>query len=352
MSISRLKTIVPRPLRLATITGLVLLFAGAATAQYTKTNLTGDIQGEGNFVDPHLVNAWGIAAVRSSITGNFWISDQGTGLATVYAANGQPLSRVVTIPPASGNGIGSPSGLVVNSSASFKITEGSNTAPAQFLFATLDGTISGWNPAVDPTHAIIAVKTAALYEGLAIASTGSGDFLYAADAANNKVDIYDGNFNLVRSFTDTTLPPGYSPYGIQVIGKTLYVSFAIAFARHGYASGGYVDTFDLSGQSQKNLISNNNLDQPWGIALAPGNFGPLGGSLLIGNLNSGLITAYNPTTGAFLGELEQNNVPITIDGLWGITFITSPTLSPPSKLYFSSGPGGYTHGIFGVITVN
>jgi uncharacterized protein (TIGR03118 family) len=187
---------------------------------------------------------------------------------------------------------------------------------------------------------------------LAIAITDSGNFLYAADAAGNKVDIYDGNFNLIRSFTDTTLPPGFTPYGIQVIGKTLYVTFAISFARHGYAAGGYVDTFDLNGGSQVNLIGDSSLDQPWGIALAPGNFGPLGGTLLIANLNSGLINAYNPTTGAFIDSLKQNGVPITIQGLWGITFITSPSLSPPSKLYFTGGPGGYVHGVFGVITVN
>jgi uncharacterized protein (TIGR03118 family) len=332
--------------------GLLLLPALSASAQYLKTNLTGDFQGEGTFVDPHLINAWGLAAVRSSITGNFWVADQGTGLATVYSATGQPLSRVVTIPPASGNGPGSPAGLVANSSASFKITEGANTAPAQFLFSTLDGTISGWNPAVDATHAIIALKTGAIYSGLAIALTNQGNFLYAADAAGNKVDIYDGNFNLVRSFTDTTLPPGFAPYGIQVIGNTLYVTFAVSFARHGYAAGGYVDTFDLNGQAQKNLLADSNLNQPWGMALAPGNFGPLGGSLFVANLGSGMIAAYNPTTGAFRGFLEQNSVPIIIDGLWGITFITSPALSPPSKLYFTSGPGGYVHGVFGVLTVN
>jgi uncharacterized protein (TIGR03118 family) len=341
------------PARIAALIAVVLLLGISATAQYTQTNLTGDFQGEGKFVDPHLKNAWGIVPVLSSITGTFWVADQGTGLATVYLATGQPLSRVVTIPPASGNGTGSPAGLVSNTSASFKITEGNNTAPAQFLFSTLDGTISGWNPTVDPTHAVIAVKTGAVYTGLAIALTDSGNFLYAADSAGNKVDIYDGNFNLVRSFTDTSLPPGYSPYGVQVIGKTLYVAFAISFSRSVYpAGGGYVDTFDLSGGSQKNLVSNNNLNQPWGIALAPSNFGPLGGSLLIANLGSGTINAYNANTGTFLGFLEQNGVPIAIDGLWGITFVTSPSLSPPSKLYFTAGPGGYIHGLFGVITVN
>lgn len=336
---------------IAATVGAVLLLAMSAAAQYTRTNLTGDIQGEGNFIDPHLINGWGIAAVRASLTGSFWIADEGTGLATVYLSTGQPLGTTVTIPTASGSGTGSPAGLVTNSSSDFKITEGSHTAPAMFLFSTLDGTISGYNPAVDPTHAVIAVKKAgALYSGLAIALTNSGNFIYAADSAGNRVDMYDGNFNLVKSFTDTNLPPGFSPYGIQVIGKTLYVAYAISFPKLP-AAGGFVDTYDLTGGSQKTLINDANLKQPWGIALAPGNFGPLGGTLLIANLGDGHINGYSPTTGAFIGTLQQNGTPIAISGLWGITFISSPSLSPPAKLYFAAGPGGYSHGQFGVITV-
>jgi uncharacterized protein (TIGR03118 family) len=340
--------------RIATLVGVVLLFAVAAAAQYTRTNLTGDTQGLGNFVDAHLKNGWGLAGVRSSLTGTFWVADEATGLATVYTATGQPLGTVVTIPSASGVGTGTPAGLVVNTSSDFKITEGTHTAPAMFLFSTLDGTISGYNPAVDATHAVIAVNksgSGALYTGLAIAKTASGSFIYAADSAGNKVDIYDGNFNLVKSFTDTTLPPGFSPYGVQVIGQTLYVPYAISFPRVP-AAGGFVDTFDLMGGSPKTLVNDSSLNQPWGVALAPPNFGQLSSALLIANLGSGQITAYNPVTGAPLGALKQNGVPIAIDGLWGIVFVSSPALSPPSKLYFSAGPGGYIHGQFGVITVN
>jgi len=337
--------------RMTPLIGVVLLFAVSAVAQYTRTNLTGDVQGEGNFIDPHLKNGWGLAAVRASLSGTFWVADEATGLATVYLASGQPLGTVVTIPTASGQGVGSPAGLVANTSQSFVITEGTHSAPALFLFSTLDGTISGYNPSVDSTHAVIGVKASALYSGLAIAHTNSGDFIYAADSANNKVDMYDGQFKLVKSFTDSSLPPGYSPYGIQVIGQKLYVAYAISFPGIP-ATGGFVDTFDLTGGSPTTLINDSSLNQPWGIAQGPGNFGPLGSALLIANLGSGQITAYNPNTGAFLGTLKQNNVPITIDGLWGIAFVTSPALSPPSKLYFAAGPGGYIHGQFGVITVN
>lgn len=339
------------PRRIATLIGVVLLFAVSAAAQYTRTNLTGDAQGEGNFIDPHLKNGWGLVAVRASLTGTFWVADEATGLATVYLATGQPLATVVTIPTSSGTGTGSPAGMVANTTASFVITEGSHSAPAAFLFSTLDGTISGYNPAVDTTHAIVAVRSGALYSGLAIAHTGSGDFIYAADSAGNKVDMYDGNFNLVKSFTDTSLPPGFSPYGIQVIGQTLYVAYAISFPRIP-AANGFVDTFDLMGGSPKTLVNDSSLNQPWGIALAPPNFGPLGNSLLVANLGDGMINAFNPVTGAFIGILKQNGVPIAISGLWGIAFISSPALSPPSKLYFTAGPGGYIHGQFGVITVN
>lgn len=340
------------PRRIATLIGVVLLFAVSATAQYTRTNLTGDAQGEGNFIDPHLKNGWGLAAVRASLTGTFWVADEATGLATVYLSTGQPLGTVVTIPTASGQGVGSPAGLVTNNSSNFVITEGTHSAPAMFLFSTLDGTISGYNPAVDPTHAVIAVRAGALYSGLAIAHTNSGDFIYAADAAANRVDMYDGKFNLVKSFGDSSIPPGFSPYGIQVIGQTLYVAYATALLPKIPAVGGFIDTFDLTGGSPKTLVNDSSLNQPWGIALAPPNFGSLGSTLLIANLGSGQITAYNPVTGAFLGSLKQNGVPITIDGLWGITFVSSPALSPPSKLYFTAGPGGYIHGLFGVITVN
>lgn len=340
--------------RVSSIIGILLLLAVSAAAQYTRTNLTGDAQGEGNFIDPHLRNGWGLAAVRASLTGTFWVADQATGLATVYLSSGQPLGTVVTIPTGSGQGTGSPAGLVTNNSSSFVITEGTHSAPALFLFSTLDGTISGYNPAVDSTHAVIAVNksgTGALYSGLAIAHTNSGDFIYAADSAGNKVDMYDGNFNLVKSFTDNTLPPGFTPYGIQVIGKTLYVAYAISFPKIPVV-GGFVDTFDLTGGSPKTLINDSSLNQPWGIALAPANFGALGNTLLIANLGNGQINGFNLVTGAFVGTLKQNGVPIAIDGLWGITFVASPALSPPSKLYFAAGPGGYIHGQFGVITVN
>ncbi len=332
---------------IAMLGGIVVMLAISATAQYTQTNLTSNLQGEGNFTDPNLVNAWGIAALPG---GPFWVSDAGSGLSTVYSNQGAPQQLVVTIPTASGSGIGSPTGIVANTSSSFQITEGSNSAAALFLFATEDGTISGWNPRVNGTNAIIAVNNSAghaVYTGLAIAFTASGNFIYAADENNNLVDIYDGNFNFVKSFTDTTLPAGFTPYGVQVIRNTLYVTFN----KRGSGTG-YVDTYDLSGGSQVHLISTGALDAPWGVAMAPPNFGSMGGTLLVGNLGNGMINAFNPTTGALIGSLNQNGTPISIGGLWGLMFATTPSVLSPAQLYFTAGPSGYSNGLFGVITAN
>jgi uncharacterized protein (TIGR03118 family) len=353
MSITVRKSTVASRGGAALLMGLVLLLAVAANAQYTKTNLTGDMSGEGNFTDPNLVNAWGIVAnPTASIAPSYWVADNGTGLATMYSATGRPGAQVLTIPTANGSGRGSPTGLVSNTSTDFKISEGSSTAPATLLFDTLDGTISGWNPSVDRSHAIIAVNNSShgsVYTGLAIALTSSGNFIYAANSSNNAVEIYDGTFNLVRSFTDNTLPMGFTPYGVQVIGNTLYVTFA----KFGSGSG-YVDTYDLSGGSQRQLVAGGFLDEPWSVALAPASFGPLSGDLLIGNLGSGWINAYNPSTGAFVNYVNSTpGMQITINGLWGLLFTNAPTsIATPPKLFFTSGPGGYAHGIFGVITVN
>jgi uncharacterized protein (TIGR03118 family) len=325
----------------------VFLLAVSATAQYSATNLTSNMSGVGNFTDPNLVNAWGIAALPG---GPFWVSDNGTGLSTIYNLQGEPQQLAVTIPSASGSGIGTPTGIVANISSDFQITEGTHTAPALFLFATEDGTISGWNPTVDGTNAIIAINNSAsraVYTGLAIAITPSGNFIYAADSNNNLVDIYDGNFHFVRSFSDNSLPTGFTPYGIQVIRNKLYVTFN----KRGTASG-YVNTYDLSGGSQVHLVSAGFLNAPWSVVLAPQNFGPMSNALLVGNLGSGWINAYNPTTGEFLGYLNHGGTQITIDELWGLTFAAAPFVTAPGRLYFTAGPGGYSNGLFGVITAD
>src|SRR6476660_2104396 len=214
--------------------GIVMIFvSSAAMAQYQLTNLVSNQVGQARHTDPLLVNAWGLVYAPGS---PFWISDNGTGWSTLYDGSGVKQSLEVGIPSASGAGPGSPTGIVFNGSQDFQV----QGWPAIFLFATLDGTISGWAPQSNPNEAIIGVNNpGAVYTGLAITSHTSGNVLFAADSANNKVDMYDAMFNLVGSFTDPTVPAGFAPFGIQDINGLVYVSFA---AQSG-GSGGYIDTY-------------------------------------------------------------------------------------------------------------
>jgi uncharacterized protein (TIGR03118 family) len=263
---------------------------------------------------------------------------------------------VVTIPPAPSQPFGptgTPTGIVTNSTAGFVVSEGSNSGPALFLFDTLDGTISGWNPNVDLTHAIIAVDdsaSGALYTGLAVAKNSSGTFLYAADAVNNKVDMYDSSFHLVKSFSDPAPPNGFSVYGIQNVGGRLYVTFGTPVP----FQGGAIDVFSTNGKLLRRLTTNGPegpLEAPWGTALAPGDFGTLSNSLLIGNVDDGHINAFDPKTGNFVGAMTHpNGQKVTIGGLWGLQFgAGNPANGDKNQLFFTAGPSNYRKGLFGMI---
>lgn len=336
-----------RMIALALAMGLALMFVpSAALAQYQLTNLVANKKGARN-TDALLVNAWGVAY---SPTGTFWISDEGSGWSTLYNENGVKQKTEVVIPSASGTGQGSPTGVVFNGSGEFAVQGWS----AFFIFATLDGTISGWAPQSNPNQAIIAVNNSssgAIYTGLAITNNPSGNVLFAADNWNNKVDMYDGNFNLLGSFTDATVPAGFAPFGIQDIDGLLFVSFA---SQSG-ASGGYIDIFSEGGVFLKRLTEGTPLNQPWGFAAAPKNFGPLSNTLLIGNnINANsTINAFNALTGQFVGTVsDTNGKPIHIDQLWGLTF-GGGTVNNGLKnaLYFTAGPNNNLDGLFGVISL-
>jgi len=332
-----------RTLALTAFLGLVLMFTSSTSqAQYQLTNLVSNQAGAAKHDDPLLVNAWGLVYAPGS---PFWISDNGSGWSTLYTGGGakQPLN--VLIPPASGDGPGSPTGIAFNGSSDFQIQAWSTF----FLFATLDGTISGWAPQANPNQAIIAVTTpGAVYTGLAITSKSSGNFLFAADNANNKVDVFNGTFTHVKSFTDHTLPPGFAPFGIQDFGGLLYVAFASTSG----ASGGFIDIFSEHGEFLKRVAQGPPLNQPWGLALAPKNFGPLSNTLLVSNnTNTGTINAFNSITGQVVGTLKDTsgNV-IHIDQLWGIEFGGgSPNNGSTNQLFFTAGPDNNKAGTFGVI---
>src|SRR5262245_60386426 len=353
-------------------------------ANVLQTNLVSDLAGVAMSQDPHLVNPWGISA---SATGPFWVSDNNAGVSTLYNTAGTPQSLVVSIPsPGDPTGdSGTPTGTVFNiaqGSGAFKITDGTNTAPAIFLFATEDGTIVGWNPGVNPpgidpatagTHGIIAVDNStnpsaadgAVYKGLAIATDAAGvTRLYATNFRSGQVEVFDTSFKPATlpagAFTDPDLPRGYAPFNVQALGDRIYVTYAkqdedreddVAGPHHGF-----VDVFNLDGTpglpgGAVRLVSRGPLDSPWGLALAPDSFGSLSGALLVGNFGNGHINAFNPTTGAFLGELKDpDGEPIVIDGLWALRVGNGGNGGDPGKVYFTAGLFDETHGLFGSLT--
>lgn len=347
----------------AKLLSIVLLFALSAAAQnfYQQRNLVSDQPGVADLTDPNLVNAWGIAFPP---TGPFWVVDNGTGVATLFSTPPiTALALVVHIPPPPGSPAGTtstPNGIVFNSTADFAVSSAGKSGASRFIFVTEDGTISGWNPAVDATNAILAVDNSgngAVYKGLAIGNNGSGNFIYATNFHAGVVEMYDGNFHFVRSFTDSTVPPGFAPFGIRNIGGRLFVTFALQkppdnrddLAGRG---NGFVDVFDLNGSSFHRLASRNKLNSPWGLALAPSSFGKFGGALLVGNFGDGRINAFDPETGEFRSQVKnERHKPIEIDGLWGLTFGNGALAGATDVLFFSAGPAEENHGLFGQITV-
>jgi uncharacterized protein (TIGR03118 family) len=304
--------------------------------------LVSNQSGAATHIDPLLVNGWGLAY---GPTGPFWVSDNGSGWSTLYTGAGVKQGLQVLIPTAGGNGPGSPTGIVFNGSQDFQV----QGWPSIFLFATLDGTISGWAPQSNLNAAIVAVTTpGAVYTGLAVTSNPSGNFLFAADNANNKVDVYDGTFTLVTSFTDATLPAGFAPFGIQDFGGLVYVAFASTSG----ASGGYIDIYSEGGVFLKRLAQGAPLNQPWGFAIAPKDFGTLSNTLLVANnTNSGTINAFNSVTGQLVGTVRDNTgKDIIINQLWGIEFGGGTANNgSTNQLFFTAGPDNNLAGTFGRI---
>jgi uncharacterized protein (TIGR03118 family) len=335
--------------------GLLVVAQSASAQSYAQSNLVSDEPGKATFVDGHLVNAWGLV---SSPTSPWWVSNNGTLTATLYDGTGVARPIVVSIP-------GPPTGVVFNGSAGFVVHSGAAAGPARFIFATEDGKIAGWNPAVPPPptsmQAVVASDRSAafaVYKGLAIDSATAGKFLYATDFHNGVVDMFDASFNLVGSFTDERLPHGYAPFGIQNVNGTLYVTFAKQNeARHDDVAGkghGFVDAFDTSGNLLRRVASRGRLNSPWGIALAPATFGAFAGDLLIGNFGDGRINAFDLAATSkndqaqSKGQLLSTDCrKLTIDGLWALQFGNGTGSGSRDSLYFTAGPGGESHGLFG-----
>jgi len=349
-------------LTVALIAGWVTSTVQPALAQYHQFNLTGYLPGMGRFTDPKL-NAWGMA---NAPDGSFCVANTATGVATFYEKSGKPLPLVITIPPAASQPfgpLGTPTGLVYNNTEGFVISKNGRSGPAVFIFDSLDGTISGWNPAVDPDNAITILDNSsigALYSGLSLGQNSQGQsVLYAANVTLNRVDVYGDTFNSLGAFTDANVAtqyPGHSVFGVENEDGKLYVTFGAFF---GPTFGGVVDVFDMDG----NLLTPNHfaanapgagpLVNPWAVVRAPAHFGQFSNALLIGNVEDGKINAFDPDTGAFLGPLTNTSGdPIIIPGLWDLSFGGGPHIGRPNELFFNAGPNAPDfagNGAFGVI---
>jgi uncharacterized protein (TIGR03118 family) len=340
--------------------GVAFCLANSASAQfYRETNLVSDIPNTATVTDPLLVNPWGM--VHSSMS-PFWVSDAGAKKATLYAIDGTTghVSKVgleVTIPVA-------PSGQVFNGSMDFVVSQGGASGPATFIFAGLNGTISGWNRGVPPPVPPATISTQAelaatgspppvAYTGIALANRGVDKFLYLANNAAGRIDVFDKTFtkaSIPGTFTDPHLPAGDMPFNIVNLGGNLYVAYS--------GPTGVVNKFDTDGNFIQRFATGGTLFNPWGITMAPPDFGKFSNAVLIGNFNGGnhatgqgWISAFDGQ-GNFLGRLEGTDKnPISIDGLWTLVFGNGQSAGISNVLYFSAGIQNQAHGLVGSLAV-
>lgn len=333
--------------------------SGSINSQsFTSSVLVSDGAVSAPHTDPNLKNGWGVAF---NPKGFVWVADNGTSVATLYDGNGVPQSLVVSIPNGT-SGTANPTGIVFNGTTDFTVTQGGKSGVGAFIFSGEGGTITAWAPAVAPTNAIVMFdggSAGAVYKGLALASNGTANFLYATDFHNNRIDVFDTNFAKVAmpgKFQDATLPAGFAPFGIQAIGSKLFVTYAKQnAAAHDNVDGsglGFVDVFDTGGNLLQHFASAGPLNAPWGVAQAPGNFGRFSGDILIGNFGDGTINAFDPASGQSLGTINLSNGTTFVQpGLWGIAFGNGLDNQPTNTLFFAAGPNDEANGVYGRIDV-
>ena len=378
---------------LSFVSACVLASPAALLAQqYQQTNLVSDLGTLGaQTVDPKLKNPWGIA--RGPSGNPWWVSDERSGVATLYNAHGTPANPlnpganglVVTIPPSvPPPAVGTPTGVVFNGSTNDFRVAPPGVAQTFFLFVSLDGSISGWDPAANPTTAITEVSTKSVFTGATIAQIGNERFLYVADLKDAKIKVYDSNFKEVEigerhlgerhlgerhfeydmgfdddneeAFEDQELPRGFAPFNIQNIGGDLYVAYAKQDQTKTFVTSGtglgFVDVFSPRGRLLMRLEHGNWFNAPWGLTLAPSDFGTFSHRILVGQFGSGEILAFDAVTGRFEGKLrDQNNNSIALKGLWGLAFgAGDQTSGPANTLFFNEGLNGGNDGLFGTLT--
>ncbi|HEX3298554.1 MAG TPA: TIGR03118 family protein [Actinomycetota bacterium] len=332
--------------------------ASASGNSYKVTKLVSDQANKAQHQDPNLVNAWGLVAGPST---PWWVANNHSNTSTLYDGTGTPLPLVVKV-------AGAPTGAVFNGGSGFVVSHDGASGPALFLFDTESGVIRAWNPNVPaPAPSTKAFRVVdmrshnAIFKGLAIAHTDHhGDRLYATDFHNGKVDMFDEQFKPVHisgAFQDPNIPNGYAPFGIQRLGHHIFVTYAKQDANAeddvAGAGFGFVDMYGRAGKLLQRVASMGSLDAPWGIAWAPSNFGEASGHLLIGNFGDGVINVFDPKEhGEFEhdGSLHRlNGSPIVIPGLWALQFGNGAAAGPTNTLFFTAGPDGEAHGLFGSI---
>jgi uncharacterized protein (TIGR03118 family) len=330
----------------------------ASSAQfYKQTNLVSDVAGLATHTDPDLINPWGIAHSSSS---PWWVNDNGTGLATLYDGSGVKQGLKVTIPPPAGSPAGTtstPTGIVFNPSTT-------DFGGAHFIFDTEDGTISAWTSGTSAVLEKDNSAKGAVYKGLALATVNGTGHLFATNFHDGTIEEYDNAFNRVTlpsgAFTDHHIPHSFAPFGIANINGDLFVTYAKQnAAKHDDVAGprrGFVDEFDTSGHLIQRVATRGTLNSPWGLAMAPSNFGQFSSDLLVGNFGDGRINAFKPIGNGkfqFVDQLrDSKGQPITIDGLWSLAFGNGGAAGPTNTLFFSAGINGEADGLFGSLTAS
>jgi uncharacterized protein (TIGR03118 family) len=321
----------------------VQLGATAAGIAFNIVNRVSDQSGVAPVTDPLLVNAWGLSQGPGTM---LWVANNGSNTSTIYdPATFGKASLNVNVP-------GAPTGTTfVGVNGAFDISAGGKTGSTVFAFATEGGQIEGWSPNVDPNNAVVAFDGSgqgAEFKGLTLAGVVKGNpQLFAANFGQNSLQAFNTNFQPTATLTDPNLPQGYSPFNVQNLNGMLYATYAMrAPGAHDETAGvglGIVDVFTTQGQFVQRLVTGGPLNAPWGLAIAPASFGQFAGALLVGNFGDGQINAFNPKTGAFLGQLNLGNSTNTIDGLWALRSGANGTLT------FSAGPADEGHGLVGSI---
>jgi uncharacterized protein (TIGR03118 family) len=371
---------------------IFLLTTSAVFAQhYEQVNLDANVSGVAEAPDPQLVNAWGLARSSNS---TWWVSDEATGVATLYNGPGAKQGLVVTIPKSDPNDktfpTGTPTGVISN--ANTTDFPAAPNKPAAFIFATLDGSIAAWNPGVGlapganppSTNAVTVARgdAGSGYTGLTTAFIDGNRYLYVANFLKGRIDVYDNGFKPVKlkgddgdhdrdgdkPFTDDRLPRNFVPFNVQAIGNDLVVTYALHFAGNPFETPGpglgYVDIYSSKGKLLRRLEHGDWLNAPWGVTLAPLDFGRFSHRLLVSNFaaggttqSAGFISAYDLDTGKFEGLVEDaTGKPLSIQGIWSMSFANAatpnsydPDEAPAAELYFTAGPNQGTAGLFGYL---